>query len=89
MGRVEEQMVAARESRASSKSEAAASHNILSVVLTSSSFFISYSRNENIQLLHSLGKEGITLCHKNAVCKELAFLSGWESHVPFQCSAHH
>lgn len=38
MGRLEEQMVAARESRASSKSETAASHNTLSVVLTS--FFL-------------------------------------------------
>lgn len=41
MGRLEEQMVAASEGRASSNSETAASHNTLSVVLafSSSSFF--------------------------------------------------
>lgn len=50
MGRLEEQMVAARESRASSKSETAASHNTLSVVLTFSPpfFFCSYSKNEKL-----------------------------------------
>lgn len=46
MGSLQEQMVAAMESRASSKSETAALRNVLSVVLTSSSSFSSYSRSE-------------------------------------------
>lgn len=56
MGRLEEQMVAARESRASSKSETAASHNTLSVVLTSSFFTFVFKKGKT-QLLLSPQKE--------------------------------
>lgn len=88
MGRLEEQMVTARESRANSKSETAASHNTLLVVLTTSSFFSSYSKNEKFNSYTPSRKESITLCCKNAVCKELG-LSDWLGStcaLPVHCS---
>ena len=89
MGRLEEQMVAARESRANSKSETAALHNTLSVVLTcSSSFFSFVFKKGKIQLLHSPRKESITLHCKNAVCKELGLSArlGITCALPMYCS---
>lgn len=90
MGRLEEQMVAARESRASSKSETAALHNALSVVLTSSPpfFFVHIQKMKNST--PTLPPEGrASPCAvrmqraKSWVCP-----AGWESHVPFQRAAH-
>lgn len=87
MGRLGEQMVAAMESRVSSKSETAALHNVLLVVLTSSSFS-SYSRSEKFNSCTPPERKASPYAVRMQGAKIWACAAGWELHVPFQCTTH-
>lgn len=88
MGSLQEQMVAAMESRASSKSETAALRNVLSVVLTSSSSS-SYSRSEKFNSCTPPEKKASPRSVRMQGAKSWACWAGWELHVLFQCTTHY